>query len=914
MDRILDGQDHIPHLTRSIEFDMSGTSGPIPSESLREARPASDYASKTPSINDTTGLSALTHEEAGIGSLSSQKASTLRSWGKPLSNTRWAKGVRIQPVEESPSRLHHDERYNWLPVTLHLPYLIALFAFSFAFGVVALSITIYSHVHTGLGNDNGSAAVFFGWRFAPTVVAVIYGVLVGTLMQDIRRTEVFARLSASVPTSASSTLLFPLRAWWNDIVDGLSKSKNNGSRSWALVLASAVNVLSLLVISPLSAAFLAPQNVELAQETAFTRLGLESLHEVRTDNADALMFRTISGGLLNASTSAWIKNSHFISPFWPDSLSSPPLTSSFGLEPQKWVGETTVYRAAMDCSVLSLVDVSNTTAYELYPELAEDDTNVNWPIRGFKLESDDGCTINVFDLDPDEYSDDIWGRGGGWWVKNASELDRKFVNSDIYMSNSSGTCGDRTFLFATTGWNSSNVAATTGALCTAQYFEANVPVTVLVNQSATTITFDLEEFGLKESIMGSDSTSNITDGIRDGLFAVVWSQKFQLTYVARNLPIYLGPMCALTASPMHEYDARKIVEDPHLLDQALQLYQQWFGQMFVSSVDPSMLSTPGTDFKAQVLVDRRRIVAVFAIGLVIGILLLLSSLSILLVMLLSRTHRRPLNLNYEPANVGVIASLVTDSTDIQKLFAGLDRSNTDEIKTRLKERHFNLSNGTISVEPLSTADVSLITKPKKRSRLSVFSRFAKFPKKSRVSSEPKKRNPTPLLFRTWMGTLLAMVMLGLLAALIALYELSITKGLSSNVLTYELSFTIADKASKFAPYSIAPVVIAVALKLWYGAVDETLRRHQVFYETTRQPVPLRQSLLTEYANTPLFLTSIKAVSNRHWILFLVGLGATAAEICKSNTAWMQPEADHHCSHDRNVCSVGSPDSLSYVSC
>lgn len=101
----------------------------------------------------------------------------------------------VQHLDTKTGSAQH-ECYDWLPATLRLPWLATLFVFSLALGVVTVVITVYSKHNSGLGSDNGSASIFFGWRFSPTLLVVTYNILVTTLLQDIRRTEIFARLAA----------------------------------------------------------------------------------------------------------------------------------------------------------------------------------------------------------------------------------------------------------------------------------------------------------------------------------------------------------------------------------------------------------------------------------------------------------------------------------------------------------------------------------------------------------------------------------------------------------------------------------------------------------------------------------------------------------------------------------------------
>src|ERR1700722_5056064 len=193
---------------------------------------------------------------------------------------------------------------NWLPFTLRWPYLLTLFITSLGLGSAVGMLTWFSAINNGLSTDNGSAVFLFGWRFSPTLVAVLYVLLETLLVNDVRRTEIFARLSGPKGASATSTLLQVSRSWWNDPGDALSKGRNNGKRSWALFWASVANILGMLIISPLSAGLLSPQGIQITKTAGFSHIGAFYTTPFETSADDTTCVRAISGLTLNLSTSA----------------------------------------------------------------------------------------------------------------------------------------------------------------------------------------------------------------------------------------------------------------------------------------------------------------------------------------------------------------------------------------------------------------------------------------------------------------------------------------------------------------------------------------------------------------------------------------------------------------------------------
>jgi uncharacterized membrane protein len=68
--------------------------------------------------------------------------------------------------------------------------------------VVLAILAWYSAIHHGLGKDDGSVGRFFGWRYMPTLIAVLFTQALVMIVEDVKRTEAFARLSQIEPPTA----------------------------------------------------------------------------------------------------------------------------------------------------------------------------------------------------------------------------------------------------------------------------------------------------------------------------------------------------------------------------------------------------------------------------------------------------------------------------------------------------------------------------------------------------------------------------------------------------------------------------------------------------------------------------------------------------------------------------------------
>jgi hypothetical protein len=298
----------------------------------------------------------------------------------------------------------------------------------------------------GICDDKDSATTFFSWRFLPTLVATVYSLLVANLAIDVRRTEIFARLSSPNGVSAAHTVCMPTRSWWNDLFDAWSKKENSGKRSWALLSASIANLLALLIISPLSAIDLSP--VDTQYITPITLLRARELGEMSEVSTASKMviFRTTIGAVLNRTTSAWLTTKYTVVPFWPWDLDVSPLGSTFTeLPTQDWSGQATVYQTELNCVPMSLSQTGNFTWRDDTHNTL--DSALYYSNLTFEATSDDGCSI-IFSGVPG--INKMLSNGGGWWVPSP------YTNLSSDLTNNNATlpaCAKRSMLFVGTAFN-----------------------------------------------------------------------------------------------------------------------------------------------------------------------------------------------------------------------------------------------------------------------------------------------------------------------------------------------------------------------------------------------------------------------------------------------------------------------------
>lgn len=307
----------------------------------------------------------------------------------------------------------------WLPFTLQWSYLILPAAVSLCLGIVMIILVCYSKRNNGLGTDSGSSAILFGWRFTPTLVAVLYVQMTVILFEDLKRTEPFYRLAGAPPGGASAygTVLQSPRAWWSIFADVCLRRKRTGKTSLGLICAAIINVVALLAISPLSSALPTSEEISITRPIQFTRLVPKSNALISAIATRETYFRTLSALTRNVSTSAWVTDSSLTFPFWPASEVAqlgPDLVSPFSA----WSVPSTTVHSEYECQEMDLVsaEMSQKHYSQVYSVQQYGPYNGTQPMVTFVLESGDGCRYEL-SIHP---SADIASSGGVTWSNSST--------------------------------------------------------------------------------------------------------------------------------------------------------------------------------------------------------------------------------------------------------------------------------------------------------------------------------------------------------------------------------------------------------------------------------------------------------------------------------------------------------------
>lgn len=565
------------------------------------------------------------------------------------------------------------------------------------FTVVALYW--YSATHHGLGNDDGSSIALFGWRFTPSLFAVLYVQMTAMLLDEVKRTEPFARMARPGGAPASFTILQAPGAWWNALSDGLSSKKNPGRRNWVLFSSALVNVIGFLAISPLSPSLLESANVAVPRGVEFSRLVPRSGTPLPLNTDRETYVRIIGNLLQNISTSAWISDSYTVLPAWPSYLAEIPLSPSLSSTPQTWAFESLVFSTELDCQPMSLV--RKATAYESHVWTNNQGHNyTSWNLNGsVVLESEDGCSWGV------EFEEDSMAEGGSFWSqlsrngtpswRSPSSLESNF-SYPYTKANHSEACGNRELIVMSTPWFRSHYEEgstpddptflpdfkITGQICMPHHYVATIQVKAVLTDSSSQVNFDLDEYLRKRTeipnqLLNLNNIQNIT--LKGNWTTHITIPQHQDRPIMSDLSILLAAQL--------NFDMSAMTKANDIVARAERIKQRIFGEALQLSLLQNNASE--TDLiKGIATTNELRVFVLMGVAITLIALLTASLFLLLLVWTASRHHRRALNLTEDPATTTAIASLVTKEARTRASVSALNQASKREIKQALCQKGY----------------------------------------------------------------------------------------------------------------------------------------------------------------------------------------------------------------------------------
>ncbi|KAF1960511.1 hypothetical protein CC80DRAFT_532175 [Byssothecium circinans] len=803
------------------------------------------------------------------------------------------------PVVQSNPSTHQTFRTDWLPFTLRWYFLLIPISASLAFSIALSVLCWYSGRNYGLGKDDGSSSILFGWRFTPTLVAVLYTQTTVILFEDVKRTEPFARLAGAPSGGASAygTLLQTPKAWWAILIDLTFKRKNVGKTSWALICGTIVYVLALLAVSPLSSALLTSEEVVVPRTVPFKRLALKANTQYPLNPTRETYFRTISALSHNITTSAWVSDTSLTFPFWPAAESAqlgPHVESNHG----SWETNTIQYSSSLTCQNMTLesaeIGMKNWKATDWH----QYEYNGTQPLVSFVLTSANRCRYEL-DVHPGA---DLAYNGGITWSSATTfhpledyglNIEKLHLNVNVSATSpyarvrTSKECNDQEIIIMSTPWTSPISLDVPGymwpnqtytrspdfrmraLLCETQFSSTQRTISATMSDGSETLLEDAPgEIGtsgkIPQSLVNFTRFQDLSLGdqwkkyvSRQGKVTELASRKPsspRLTFDEAEVPQWFGfSGLGVVLGSISAWNVTAMIDDRSLTETAARIKGRFFMELVRDTfTDPELMQSVPSQGKVTLLEDR--VMVLQEVGIILASCFAMSFLLLLVTFWSSRLPRRPLNLSTDPSSTVGLSILLNPRTTSMSTLRKMHNASKRNIHATLRSETFFTSNSTL-FEDDSTRNPKPVTKPR------------------------KQRNWRPQAIRLKNLFALGVFLTLLVAALLILQSFSLRSRLYQQAFTHETDLSkFGLSISTFAPISIAPTITSIIVTLWWDQLDMTFRLLQPYIAMSRSPTPISSGAGLTYRSKTWIGAATKAAWHRHWILFLVTVGSTLCQV------------------------------------
>jgi hypothetical protein len=587
-------------------------------------------------------------------------------------------------------------------------------------------LSILSRQNHGIGPDNGSSAILFGWRFMPTLIAVLYAQMTVILFEDAKRSEPFARLAKAPAGGASAygTLLQTPRAWWSIFIDICFRRKRIGHTSSTLVCAALINVIALLAISPLSSAFLTSEEVLVPKSIEFSRIIPKANTPLPMIPSRDTYYRTMNAVMRNVTTSAWVTDNSLTFPFWPTSELAqfgPNLASAYA----GWSAETTSLQSKHQCQNMTLksAEISPKRYSGVYVMQGYGPINGTQSMVTFVLESGDGCRYEL-SLHP---AVDLAVRGGMTWSDASTFMPtvytsiplggRVFVtnmtSTDIWSRvNASEQCRGRDIIIASTPFNLPPYIPPRGSPFIAVNETYKRSPDFRMRALLCDFEYRMSTQTMKAAVSGGPRTVlstalNSPEAYRQVPKSFINIPQFQETSTQDDWKSYFdsysmsvpgafgGPGFSGMAPLLgvgSGFNLTTIIDDPDLVHRIGVLKGRHFMEMLRDTFSNPEIVESDTVLGEATIVETR-VVVVTEIGITLAVLFFASSMLLVVVLWSSRLCRRPLNLRSDPASTVGVGLLFNQRFARSSTIRGIHAaSRVDSYTTLQREKYFTSDN------------------------------------------------------------------------------------------------------------------------------------------------------------------------------------------------------------------------------
>jgi hypothetical protein len=591
--------------------------------------------------------------------------------------------LMTQEEEEVKARRQH----TWKPISLRLPFLTYVLLVTSALIVVLqwllyTSQTIGGVIFAPSINDLPLSKTF-GYLYAPTIIAVVYGLLWSWIDLDIKRMEPYYQLCSSGGALAENSLLLQYPFDFVALVPFQAARRKH----WSVLTAALAGVVVLWTLTPLQAGIFATENRVVTSTSPF--LTSTAYQPASNQSGPSALWAQ------HAYNIAWLNEKlppYSTVDFVLDAFA--PATSHAMYSNEVWNGTTKLYSVDVVCEP--------TIEYISNPWSNSPNTKYN---------SSSGCSygLPVKTGTGNDTSKTLEAMYVGYSDQNGM--------ADWYLE---GYCPKqanhiflvRTTLFSVAGMSDQTLASTTtpnsGVLkstslyCEPRYYEQEVNASVAAaNGSVITTTpigqkkdlpREMFEINLFERAMSSGldySGPGVSyDSGRGDFPENTWpDQKTHFTNTNLDMS-YLPKMVPFSFAAFRQPKLEDYL-DPEILAQS---YQSAYRLLFVAQMTRilrSDLGTTATSHDGQSTYQTQALVLVPGFTYAVEALLVLAVLFNLSIIYFSLT--RTCNLQSDPTSIASHMSATADDPELLTLLSGLDNTSAADIRNALGGTKFSLS-------------------------------------------------------------------------------------------------------------------------------------------------------------------------------------------------------------------------------
>ncbi|KAJ8117434.1 hypothetical protein OPT61_g1379 [Boeremia exigua] len=757
-----------------------------------------------------------------------------------------------------------DGTPQWTPLVLRWYFIMIPAVLAVTFIIVTATLHAISSKNNGLGPENSAIP---GWKFIPTLIAVIYTQLTAMILGAVKRTEPFARLAKApghIPF-ARYTLLEKTKPWWTTLVHGFQKERHNGTRNWAIIASCIVYILAILGISPISAALLGSKEIRQGTTESYVRLDVHNnaASPLRPSAKRDTYLQTTGAILQNYSTSPWITNDYLVMPFWPADLRQTESPWNFkSLQADSWEANTTVLRNDLICTDLHLRKKDMYLRHAIKSPDPIDDESRRYNktyLASVLLESDHGCRFNLTTNATAQYNHELTEVDENWmsWGDSQRIMFRDAYSKDAVVRLNEDCPEDEIILMSTPWWKEfrpeklwDNLTVRAYA-CHSDHTMANMPVRITGEPDRQTVQFDEEMFHrirtpINPAMIDFEELRNIYQD-------VVWGEFIPQKPSSSAKKGFLGGSAAVLGRG-YNFSIPDMMADSALLSKAELFRRRFFAEIVGATMQKDTKGavteqrTDGRSYRPL-----RRVIVSGQAASILCALLTVSFFALLCVIWWTRPMKRSLGLYCDPSMALGIALWANGNPGVLAKFRGLEMANRQSMKENFSGRVFLTRNGRLH-ETRERGDVGMRPLDQRKRKAEPVAKSA-----SSVLPGLRLRNILSLL----------LYIIGLLAGMAVLFWFAQRSELHQAFFTYRANVTLFGNTNTISPFAIIPTILAVVIAMWWESIDSTCRSVQPYISMYKgAETPLRSTGLS-YASSFWLWVSFKALRNRHWLLSLV---------------------------------------------